>query len=470
MPHLMRRAVSAALASALVALGLATRLPAQTRPDVSGLSARVPADWVRDAVVYELNVRTFTEAGTFAATTARLPELRDLGVTVVWLMPIHPLGQVKKKGRIGSPYAVRDYLAVNPDYGTMDDLRRLVREAHRLGMKVILDVVLNHTSWDNALLQRPGFHKRDAAGNVLSPYDWTDIAQLDYANPATRTYIRDVLAYWVREADIDGYRADVAFLVPTDFWEAARAHVDGIKPGLMWLAESHEADLLVKAFDLDYAWPSYHALKDAIQGTRPARVIRETWEADQRIYPRGAVQLRFADNHDETRATTLFGTKGALAASALIFTMDGVPMLYNGMEVGDPTESGSPALFEDLPVFWGARERRPEFPRFYAQLIPFRQAHAALRRGTLRWVRNADEDRVVTFLRADASEELLVAINLSNRPFTGSVEMAGTGFLEVTPWQEGRPGAEAADRTARPATLPTLALEPWGVRLFRRPR
>lgn len=470
MPDVMRRAVPSACAALLAAVVCAGALRAQSRPDVSGREARVPAEWVRDAVVYELNVRTFTEAGTFAATTARLPELRDLGVTVVWLMPIHPIGQVKKKGRVGSPYAVRDYLGINPDYGTMDDLRRLVREAHRLGLKVILDVVLNHTSWDNALLSRPGFHKRDAAGNVLSPYDWTDIAQLDYGNAATRAYMLDVLAFWVREADIDGYRADVAFLVPTDFWEEARARVDRIKPGLMWLAESHEADLLVQAFDLDYGWPGYHALKDAIQGTRSARVIREEWEAERRTYPRGALHLRMSDNHDESRATTLFGTRGALAASALVFAMDGLPLLYNGMEVGDPTESGAPALFEDLPVFWGARERRPEFPRFYAQLIPFRRAHAALRRGSLTWLRNSDEDRVVTFVRQEGTEEILAAVNLSNRPFAGTVETAGTGFIEVTPWRDGRPGAEAADATARPAALPALTLEPWGVRFFRRTR
>ena len=469
MQHPMRRAARRALAVLLGTALFTSALAAQARPDVSGLDARPSADWVRDAVIYELNVRTFTEAGTFAATTARLPELRDLGVTVLWLMPIHPLGQVKKKGRVGSPYAVQDYYAVNPAFGTMDDLRGLVREAHRLGMKVILDVVLNHTAWDNPLLRRPGFHQRDAAGNVRSPYDWTDIAQLDYGNAATREYMHGVLAHWMREADLDGYRADVAFLVPTDFWEEARRRLERIKPEVMMLAESHEPDLLAKAFDLDYGWPGYHALKDAIQGTRSARAIREEWEAERRVYPRGALHMRIADDHDESRAVSLFGTRGALAASALIFAMDGVPVLYNGMEVGDATESGAPALFEDLPVFWGVRERRPEFPRFYAQLLPFRRAHAALRRGTTTWVRNADEDRVVTFVREDAGETILVAVNLSNRPFHGTVEVAGTGFADVTPWQDGRPGAETAAAPA-PAALPALSLEPWGVRFLRRAR
>lgn len=469
MSSLLRRALCAALAALFGSALASSVLSAQARPDVSGRDARPSADWVRDAVIYEMNVRTFTEAGTFAAATARLPELRELGVTVLWLMPIHPVGQVKKKGRVGSPYAVQDYYAVNPAFGTMDDLRRLVREAHRLGLKVILDVVLNHTSWDNPLLQRPSFHQRDAAGNVRSPYDWTDIAQLDYGNPATREYMYGVLEHWMREADLDGYRADVAFLVPTDFWETARTRLERLKPEVMMLAESHEPDLVARAFDLDYGWPGYHALKDAIQGTRSARVIRDEWEAERRVYPRGALHMRIADDHDESRAVALFGMRGALAASALIFAMDGVPVLYNGMEVGDATESGAPALFEDLPIFWGVRERRPEFPRFYAQLLPFRRAHASLRRGSTTWVPNADEDRIVTFVRSDATEEILVAVNLSNRPFRGRVEIAGTGYSDITPWRDGRPGAEAS---TGPATteLPTLALEPWGVRFFRRAR
>ncbi|MBM3908526.1 MAG: hypothetical protein FJ363_10700 [Gemmatimonadetes bacterium] len=182
-----------------------------------GLEARPVAPWVRDAIVYELNVRTFSPEGTFNAVTARLPELQQLGVGIVWLMPIHPLGEVKKKGSIGSPYAVRDYMEVNPAYGTKDDLRRLVREAHRLGLKVIIDVVANHTSWDNVLMKTPSLYRRDASGQILSPYDWTDVAALNYANPETRAYMHRVLQYWIREFDLDGYRCDVAGEVPTDF-------------------------------------------------------------------------------------------------------------------------------------------------------------------------------------------------------------------------------------------------------------
>ena len=455
-----RRLVLPALAFCMLAAAAPCALHSQQRRDVRALDARSPAPWVRDAVIYELNVRTFSNEGTFNAVTARLPELQRLGVTVVWLMPIHPLGQVKKKGTVGSPYAVRDYMDVNPDYGTKADLKRLVTEAHRVGLKVIIDIVANHTSWDNVLMKTRAYYERDSKGQIVSPYDWTDVAALNYDNPALRKYMGEMLQYWLRDFDLDGFRCDVSGEVPTDFWEQARRDLEKIKPDIMLLAESHEPELLVNAFDLDYGWPAYHALKDAILGNRSARVIRDEWEAERRSYPRGALHLRMSDNHDEKRAVAFFGERAALAASALVFTMDGVPLLYNGMEVGDVTESFAPALFEKLPVYWGVRGRRPEFPRFYEGIIPLRRASSALRRGTTTWLRNADEDRIVTFVRQDASEDVLVAINFSNRAFAGTVEAAGAGYTEITP---GTPGAGAA-------ALPALSLDPWGFRIFRRTR
>ena len=456
----MRALRTCLLAAVAIAATAPRSLAAQHRHDVAGLAARAAAPWVRDGVIYELNTRTFSTEGTFNAVTARLPELQKLGVTILWLMPIHPIGQVKKKGTVGSPYAVRDYMEVNPDFGTKDDLKRLVREAHRLGLKVIIDIVANHTSWDNVLLKTPANYRRDASGQVLSPYDWTDVAALDYGNPALRKYMHGMLAYWLREFDLDGFRCDVAGEVPVGFWEEARADLEKIKPDIVMLAESHEEDLLVKAFDLDYGWPGYHAMKDAILGNRDARAVREEWEAERRVYPRNALHMRMADDHDEKRAVSFFGERAALAASALVFTLDGVPLLYNGMEAGDATESAAPSLFEKLPVAWLDREHRPAFPRFYERMIPLRRAHSALRGGATTWPHNSDEGRVVTYLRSDDREEILVAVNLSNRPFAGTVELAGAGYAEITP---GRESAVAA-------ALPAISLEPWGFRIFRRAR
>ncbi|MFL6257473.1 MAG: alpha-amylase family glycosyl hydrolase [Pyrinomonadaceae bacterium] len=442
--------------------------------DVSKERARetTPA-WVRGGVIYEIYPRQFSEAGDFAGITAQLDRLKELGVNILWLMPIHPIGQEKKKGPVGSPYAVRDYYAVNPDYGTGADLKRLVSEAHRRGMKVIIDVVANHTSWDSVMMKTPEFYVRDAAGQITYPHDWSDVAELNYDNPQLRRYMIDMLKFWLRDYDLDGFRCDVAAEVPTDFWEQARAELDKVKTDILLLAEADKPELLVRAFDLDYSWPLHGTLNDVLQGRKSATAFRQTWEADEAKYPRGALRMRFSDNHDEKRALARFGEGGALAASALMLTLDGVPMLYNGMEVGDTTESGDPALFYRLPIFWPIEKRRPEFPRFYRQMIALRKANATLTGGRLEWLHNSDESRVVTFARQHGAEEVIVAINFSNRPFEGTVEGASSHtFADITPdtREPLKPDATAAERAARARAvkLPALSLDAWGYRIFRR--
>jgi cyclomaltodextrinase len=448
---------------------------AQTSRDVSKESARSTREWVRDGVIYEIYPRAFSSQGDFNGITARLDELKSLGVTILWLMPIHPIGELKKKGTIGSPYAVRDYYGINPDYGTVNDLKRLIREAHARGLKVIIDIVANHTSWDSVLMKHPDWYKHDAKGNITYPYDWFDIAALNYTNQELRRYMTDMLKSWLRDFDLDGFRCDVAGEVPTDFWENARVELEKIKPDIVMLAEAHKPELLVKAFDLDYSWPLHSALTRALQGSGGASEVRDEWEKEVREGPRGAVHMRFSDNHDERRAIARFGELAALAASAFVFTLDGTPMLYNGMEVGDTTESGAPALFEKLPIFWSIAERRPEFPRFYKQMTALRRGSEALRRGSLEWLRNSDESRVLTYLRRSSNEELLVAINFSNRSFFGSVEIAEGTFVDVTP--DVGPPLPPDDLTARSVSkrkhavgLPALSLDAWGYRIFRRGR
>jgi glycosidase len=445
----------------------------QTARNVANEAARPTREWVRDGVIYEIYPRAFSAAGNFSGITAQLDRLKDLGVTIIWLMPIHPIGQEKKKGTIGSPYAVRDYYGINPDYGTKADLQRLVSEAHRRGLKVIIDIVANHTSWDSALIKHPEFYKHDASGQITYPHDWFDIAALNYDNQQLRIYMTEMLKYWLREFDLDGFRCDVAEEVPTDFWENARAELDKIKPDIFMLAEAHKPELLVKAFDLDYSWPLHSALTNVLQGRSPASELRAVWEKEASEGPRQAQHMRFSDNHDERRAITRFGELGALAASALMFTLDGVPLIYNGMEVGDTTESGAPALFERLPVFWPIAERRPEFPRFYKLISALRRAHPALRRGSLEWLHNADESRVLTFLRRSDEEEILVGINLSNRPFSGAMKVGnGDAFKDITP-EVGTPlppdvFAPEASPPKQRVGLPDLVLQGWGYRIYRR--
>jgi cyclomaltodextrinase len=444
-----------------------------TARDVSKEQARSTRDWVRDGVVYEIYPRAFSPEGNFNGITARLDDLKELGVDILWLMPIHPIGQYKKKGTIGSPYAVRDYYAINPDYGTKADFKKLIAEAHRRGMKVIIDIVANHTSWDSVMMKWPDFYEHDAKGQITYPHDWSDVAELNYGNPKLRQYMMDMLKYWIREFDLDGFRCDVAEEVPTGFWEDARVELDKVKPDIAMLAEGHKAELLLKAFDFDYSWPLHSALTDVLQGRKSASDLRASWEKEFNEWPRGSLHMRFSDNHDERRAIARFGEPAALAASALVFTLDGLPMLYNGMEVGDTTESGAPALFERLPVFWPIAQRRPEFPRFYKQMMALRRSSNALRRGAVEWLSNSDESRVLTYIRRAEGEEVLVAINLSNRPFSGSVEVGNRGtFADVTPEVDPPlpPDAPAPERAPRKRVvdLPTISLDAWGYRIFRR--
>jgi cyclomaltodextrinase / maltogenic alpha-amylase / neopullulanase len=431
--------------------------PASAQRDFSKESARTSQDWVKDAVIYEIFPRQYSAKGDFNSITNDLDRLQNLGVTVLWIMPIHPIGKLKAKGTVGSPYAVKDFYAINPDYGTSVDFKRLVAETHKRGMKIIIDIVANHTAWDSVMMKTKGFHTTNEKGEVIPPVpDWADVADLNYENPELRKYMTEMLKTWVRDYDLDGFRCDVAGFVPTDFWENARSEVDKIKPNTIWLAEWESPDLLVKAFDLDYSWNMHASLTSVLQGRDPATKIRQTWETDKARMPKNALRMRFSDNHDEKRAIARFGEKGAFTAQALAFTLDGVPMFYNGMEVGDTAESGSPALFEKLPIFWQIAERRPEFPKFYKSMIDLRKNNVALRRGDLTWLKNSDENRVVTFTRKSGTEELLVAINMTSSPFFGSIEASGN-FEDITPNVENKQ-----------VGLPAISLEGFGFRIFKK--
>jgi cyclomaltodextrinase / maltogenic alpha-amylase / neopullulanase len=432
--------------------------------EVSGLAARQPPDWVRDGIIYEINPRAFSATGNFAGITAKLDDLKQLGVTILWLMPIQPPGVLNRKGTYGSPYAVRDYDAINPDYGTATDLKKLVRAAHRRGFKVIIDIVANHTAWDSVLMKHPEYYKKDARGRITSPVpDWADVAGLDYSNPKLREYMISMLERWLREVDLDGFRCDVAGMVPTDFWEQARPRLERVKPDLFMLAEWDSPDLLVKAFDLDYAWRFHKMLTKVLQAGEPASALRVVWEEQKAKFPRGALHMVFSDNHDEKRAIARFGEGGALAASALVFSLEGVPMLYNGMEVGDTTESGAPALFERLPVFWAIGERRPEFRRTYETLIRLRAEHPALRRGDLKWLSNDDEAIVVSFVRRNETEEVVGLVNLSNRPRRVRVAIdSNKNFRDLV-------NGTRADKDGPQRKAWSVDLEAWAWRWYGRP-
>jgi cyclomaltodextrinase / maltogenic alpha-amylase / neopullulanase len=300
-------------------------------------------------------------------------------------------------------------------------------------MKIIIDIVAGQTSWDSALIERPEFYLKDPKGQIIPPKPtWTDVAGLDYANNDVRRYMIGMMKYWLKEFNLDGFRCDVAYTVPVDFWEAARTELEQINPRLIIIADAGaRPSLLTKAFDMDYAWNLFSALNGVMESVSPADFLRQSWEHTQQQFPKGALHLRYTDNQSETRATARYGLRGALAAQVLMLTLDGVPLFYNGMEVGDATESGDPAMFEKRPIFWHPGGRLP-LRDIYRDLIKLRKQYAALCNDDVVWTTNSVPGEVISFLRRDAKDEFLVLINLSSRRMAGSVgSSADKGFKPV---------------------------------------
>ncbi len=424
-PKLHRLFAAALIGSLTLNLALAAE------PEAPAPSARKSPDWLRSAVVYEIFTRNFSPAGDFNGITARLDELKDLGVDIVWLMPVNPIGEKLRKGSLGSPYCVRDFYAINPDCGTTNDLKRLIEEVHKRDMKIIVDIVAGQTSWDSVLMDHPDFYLKDANGKIIPPKPaWTDVAGLNYENKDLRAYMIGVMKYWLKDFNLDGFRCDVAYTVPVDFWEAARAELEKINPHLIIIADAGaKPALLTKAFDMDYAWNLFSSLNRVMDGGTPAFFLRQSWEHTQQQFPKGALHLRFTDNQSEARATVRYSTRGALAAQVLMMTLDGVPLLYNGMEAGDATESVDPAMFEKMPVLWHPGGR-PPLRDIYRDLIKLRKKYPAFCNDDVVWVQNSAPGEVVSFLRRDAKDEFLVLVNLSSRQTTGSIELPGENGFE----------------------------------------
>lgn len=446
----------------LLCLGwLTARFGGTVQADPSTLITRPTPDWLRNSVVYEIFPRDFSAAGDLNGVTARLDELKDLGVNILWLMPIHPIGQVMKKGTLGSPFSVRDFYAVNSDYGTTNDFQRLVDQAHQRDMKVVMDIPAGQTSWDSVLMAHPEFYEKDNNGNIIPPDpSWKDVAALNYANPDVRQYMIDMMKSWLTDYHVDGFRCDMTPNVPMDFWEEARAALEQVNSQVIMLAdEGAKPELLTNAFDVDSSWGMYYAVDSVMTGQQPASFIGEFWKRTNEEFPDRALHLRFSDSHVETRAVARYGITGALASQVLLMTIDGIPLLYNGMEVGDATESEDPALFEKLPIFWNP-SGRPPLRAIYHDLIKLRQNNPAFYNGTVEWLDNTATNQVVSFVRSDEKDEFLVLINFSTSVITGSIDMDDAdGFKPVSIGGQPVPADTA---------LPDFKLESYGWYIFHR--
>lgn len=379
----------------------------------------VHARWTRNATIYEVNVRQYTPEGTFKAFKQHLPRLKKMGVNIIWLMPINPIGIKERKGSLGSYYAVKDYLAVNPEFGNLADLKELVKKAHSLGMYVIIDWVANHTSWDNDLVTKhPDWYKKDARGNIIAPVpDWTDVAGLDYSQEGLRKYMTDALCYWVREAGIDGFRCDVAGMLPVSFWNHAIPEVRKIKP-IFTLAEWETPEMHDTAFDATYSWDLYKLGNDIAAGKKTADKIDSNYAAETKKYSPDAYRMRFTTNHDENSWN---GTEysrlgeGARTFAVLFFTFPGIPLIYSGQE---SAMNKSLRFFDKDTINWG------KFPlqEFYTTLCALKKSNKALLNGNaggaLVKVSNDQEKSVYSFTREKNGNKILVILNLTAKPCT----------------------------------------------------
>lgn len=416
-------------------------------------------EWSKNATIYQINTRQFTPEGTFAAAQAQLPRLKSLGITIVWLMPIHEIGVHNRKGTLGSPYSVKDYYSVNHEFGTVDDLKRFVNAAHDLGLYVILDWVANHTAWDNVLtFDHPDWYVRDWKGDFRPTpwWDWEDIIDLDYSLPAVRHYMTEAMRYWISEVGVDGYRCDVAGFVPTDFWNNVRKELEEIKPVFL-LAEWESYDLHAEAFDMTYAWSWYDAVHNIALGTADVNSLYVYYSWNEKAFPADIMRMTFVSNHDKNAwEGTEFENFGDALEAAIVLSVvgEGMPLMYNGQEAGNAKRL---EFFEKDPIVW----REHALGDLYARLFALKHANTAL--WNARWgarmirVPNSQPTKVLSFVRQNDRDKVFVVINFSAQPQTIS--------LRETIY-EGTYTNFFTGETAELCHPTTFDLAPWSCKVF----
>jgi len=415
--------------AALLFLTIGYGAPREARAQATAAPLAPATSWVPRSALYEVFVRDFSPAGNLRGVTAGLARIQATGANVIWLMPLNPVGVEARKGPLGSPYAARDYDAIDSALGTPADLRALVRAAHARGLKVILDWVPDHTSPDNVWVkQHPDFYYRDSLGHPLVPRDlqghftdWTDVVQLDYHNPAMRAAMIAELRHWLVTYDLDGFRQDVAHFIPLDFWSEANTTLRAaVHRPLLLLAEAGGLEMHRAGFDLTYGWDGYGRLKSVWRGAPVDSFVLGVL-ADQQAMPPGGMRMRFTTDHDETAwdrpPVILFGdSTGARAAFVAMALMPGRPLLYNGQEVESPQKD---SIFTREAIDW-KQPHAAEARAFYARVIHLARTDPAFLRGDLRRVVTSDSTDVIAYSRGGA----LVLVNARD----SAARFAVTGF------------------------------------------
>lgn len=411
----MRRVIFAGI----ISLGL---ISCATKTNVKKMN--LPQNWKHTTNIYEVNVRQYTQEGTFQAFEKEMPRLKNMGIETLWFMPVTPIAQKNKKGSLGSQYAAADYVSINPEFGTMDDFKRLVKKAHRLGLKVIIDWVANHTGWDHVWTKtHPEFYLKDETGNFKIASGMDDIIELDYQNPEMRKEMIEAMKFWIRETDIDGFRCDLASWVEVDFWQQARPEVEKIKP-LFWIGEFDELENpdYGKVFDASYSWKWMHKSADFYKNNQPIQELTDLLRQYSQIGD-SSMRAWFTTNHDENSWNgTEYEKYGNIALPMAVFsvTWNGIPLLYSGQELPNLKRL---EFFEKDPIAWTNNYKMADF---YRTLLELKSSNPALRGGdpdvSTYLLNTTANDKIFAYIRKNGKNEVLTVLNFSKQPVEFSIE------------------------------------------------
>jgi glycosidase len=410
-------------------------------------------EWSKNATMYEVNIRQYTKEGTFQAFEEHLPRLKEMGVKILWFMPIYPISKEKRLGTLGSYYSIADYQEINPEFGTKEDFKHLVDLCHEMGFKVMLDWVANHTGWDNAWVrEHPDWFTKNEKGEIIYPETWEDVADLNYDNKSMQKEMLKAMTYWVKEFDVDGYRCDYAGGVPLEFWETARKKLDKIKPVYMLAEDDRAKAFLTYAFNANYGWSLYNDLNNVAKGNKKASSLISYFKNTVSNYPTNTYPLHFIDNHDENSwngtVDERMGDAGQVML-ALIFTVPGMPLIYSGQEVN---LNHRLEFFEKDEIKWENFVNEA----LLTKLIHLKLENSALWNGEaggeITFITSSKE-KVFAFQRQKDDDQITVIMNLSKgetsvtiamkEEFTGKDLMTdkeitltqGKNELSLQPWE-----------------------------------
>ncbi|GLB51455.1 alpha-amylase [Neptunitalea chrysea] len=385
------------------------------------------------ATIYEANIRQYSEEGTFNEFTKDIPALKEMGIDIIWVMPIYPISSTKSKGSLGSYYAITDYTKVNPEFGTLKDFQKLVKTAHDNGIYVVLDWVANHTGWDHVWIkEHPDYYTQDKDGNIVDPlnpetgesWGWTDVADLNYDNMNMRKEMTEDMLYWVKEQNIDGFRCDVADNVPTDFWAEAIPELRAEKPIFM-LAESAKAELVPVGFDMLYNWPGLHTMNEIAKGEKPASAWNQLKAEQDSTYTKGTIFMNFITNHDENSWNgTVFERlgDGTEAFAALEYMTPGMPLIYSGQEY----DMNKALLFFEKDTI---NKTKGKFYSIYEKLNVLKETHTALNGGknaaAYEPIATSDDTKILAFKRSKAGDTVYYIANLTSESIDAEVRLIG---------------------------------------------